>query len=56
VPGTLQPDSLTHVVSVSIAPGLFNPMVLCLTDASGLFNLMVLHMLFLFRLPRGSST
>jgi hypothetical protein len=39
----LQLDGLTHVVFVSIAPWLFNLVVLCLTDALRLFNSMVLH-------------
>jgi len=37
-----QLDGLTHAVTISVAPGLFNPMVL--------------YLLFLFRLPRDSST
>jgi hypothetical protein len=49
--GALQPDGLTHAISVSFAPRLFNPVVLCTFDASGLFNPMVLHMIFL--MPRG---
>jgi hypothetical protein len=54
--GALQPDGLTLDVSVLVALGVFNSVVLCLIDALGLFNPMVLHLLFLFWLPQGFST